>query len=215
MSDLFLLNAGLFPFSLSEISEISKILVSPTICTKIRTWRFHRTEQVSNNFSVSRHITHISMAISANLGRDTNHNSTKLVCAPPLSLPLTIVDNSTNLHNTGFFQNCFLLSVTYGCIWIPYLARYLEIFKKPNFSGSKMQAHVHLKNALPGGIGNRWIMVCLQSLVCLPHPSIVSTLGHLVGFFFWWNFYPSQFWTLPTDSRTELQVYQPHDVFIT
>ena len=50
MSDLFLLNAGLFPFSLSEISGI---LVSPSICTKIRTWRFHRTEEVSNNFSIS------------------------------------------------------------------------------------------------------------------------------------------------------------------
>ena len=81
MSDLFLLNAGLFPFSLSEISEI---LVSPSICTKIRTWRFHRTEEVSNDFSVSWHITHISMAISANLGRDTDHNSAKLVCSHPL-----------------------------------------------------------------------------------------------------------------------------------
>jgi len=62
----------------------SEILVSPSICTKIRTWRFHRSEEVSNNFSVSWHITHISMAISANLGRDTDHNSTKLVCSHPL-----------------------------------------------------------------------------------------------------------------------------------
>ena len=62
----------------------SEILVSRSICTKIRTWRFHRTEEVSNNFSVSWHITHISMVISANLGRDTGHNSTKLVCAHPL-----------------------------------------------------------------------------------------------------------------------------------
>jgi len=61
----------------------SEILVSPSICTKIRTWRFHRTEQVSNNFPVSWHITHISMAISANLGRDSDHNSTKLVCFIP------------------------------------------------------------------------------------------------------------------------------------
>jgi len=38
----------------------SKILVSPSICTKIRTCRFHRTEEVSNNFSVSWHIIHIS-----------------------------------------------------------------------------------------------------------------------------------------------------------
>ena len=50
MSDLFLLKAGLFPFSLSEITEI---LASPSICTKIRTWRFHGTEEVSNNFPVS------------------------------------------------------------------------------------------------------------------------------------------------------------------
>jgi len=62
----------------------SEILVSPSICIKIRTWRFHRTEEVSNNFPVSWHITHISMAISANLGRDTDHNFTKLVCDHPL-----------------------------------------------------------------------------------------------------------------------------------
>ena len=29
----------------------SETPVSPSICTKIRTWRFHRTEEVSNNFS--------------------------------------------------------------------------------------------------------------------------------------------------------------------
>jgi len=62
----------------------SEIPVSPSICTKIRTWRFHRTEEVSNNFPVRWHITHISMAISNNLGRDTDHNSTKLVCDQPL-----------------------------------------------------------------------------------------------------------------------------------
>ena len=45
---------------------------------------FHRTKEVSNNFCVSLHITHISMAISANLGRDTEHNSTKLVRFHPL-----------------------------------------------------------------------------------------------------------------------------------
>ena len=66
----------------------SEILVSPSIC-KDSNLEFHRTEKVSNNFSVNWHITHISMAISANLGRDTNHNSTKLVCSHPLS-PLTI-----------------------------------------------------------------------------------------------------------------------------
>ena len=65
-------------------SLCSEILVSPSICTKIRTWSFHRTEEVSNIFSVSWHITHISMALSAKLGRDTDHNCTKLVCDHPL-----------------------------------------------------------------------------------------------------------------------------------
>ena len=37
-----------------------------------------------------------------------------------------------NLHNTGFFPDYYLLSVTDESIWIPYLARYSEIFKKPN-----------------------------------------------------------------------------------
>jgi len=37
------------------------------------------------------------------------------------------------MHNTGLFPDCRILSVTDGCIWIPYLARYLEIIKKPNF----------------------------------------------------------------------------------
>ena len=44
----------------------------------------HQTEEVSNNFSVSWHITHISMAIFANLGRDTDRDSTKFVFAHPL-----------------------------------------------------------------------------------------------------------------------------------
>jgi len=45
-----------------------EILASPSICTKIRTRWFHRTEEVSNIFSVSRHIIHISMTISAESG---------------------------------------------------------------------------------------------------------------------------------------------------
>jgi len=44
-----------------------------------------------------------------------------------------IVDNSPNVHNTGFFLDCHLLSVTDGSICIPYLARYLEIFREPDF----------------------------------------------------------------------------------
>jgi len=40
----------------------SEILVSPSICTKIWTWTFHRTKEVSNNFSVSWQIAHISIS---------------------------------------------------------------------------------------------------------------------------------------------------------
>jgi len=59
---LFLLKTGLFPFSLSEMLWGT---CTPSICSKIRTWRFHRTEEVSNNFPVNWHITRISMTISA------------------------------------------------------------------------------------------------------------------------------------------------------
>jgi len=60
------------------------------------------------------------------------------------------VDNSSNKHHTGFFPDCHLLSLIDGSIWIPYLARYSEIFgdiQEPQFSGSKMEVHVHLKIA--------------------------------------------------------------------
>jgi len=43
-----------------------------------------------------------------------------------------IVDSSRNMHNTGILPDCHPLSVTDGSLWIPYLARYLEILKKPN-----------------------------------------------------------------------------------
>jgi len=54
------------------------------------------------------------------------------------------------MHNTGFFPDCHLLSLTDGSIWIPYLARYSEIFgdiQETQFSGSEMEVHVHLKIA--------------------------------------------------------------------
>ena len=41
------------------------------------------------------------------------------------------------MHNTGFFPDCYLLSVTDWSISIPYHARYSEIFKKPNFQPVK------------------------------------------------------------------------------
>ena len=54
--------------------------------------------------------------------------------------PLIIVDNSPNMHNTSFFADCFLLSVTDGSIWIPYLAIYSETFKRPNFQVVKWKS---------------------------------------------------------------------------
>jgi len=77
----------------------SEILVSPSICTKIQTWRFHRTEEVSNIFPVSWHITHISMAISANLGQDTDHYSAKLVCDHPLGEGYLTENGNSGLYH--------------------------------------------------------------------------------------------------------------------
>ena len=74
--------------------------------------------------------------------------------APP---PPIIVDNCPHMHKTGFFPNCYLLSVTDGSIWLPYLAHIRRI-QETQFSGSKMQVHVHLKNSFPGWIGNQWII---------------------------------------------------------
>jgi len=74
---LFLLIAGLFPFSLSEMlwdTYISKYL------HKDSNLEVSSNRGNQKNFSASWHITHISMAISA----DTDHNSTKLVCDHPL-----------------------------------------------------------------------------------------------------------------------------------
>ena len=53
---------------------------------------------------------------------------------------MIIVDNIPNMHNTGFFPDCYLLSVIDGSIWIPHFARYLEIFKKLNFQVVKWKS---------------------------------------------------------------------------
>jgi len=63
----------------------SEILVSVRIYTKIRTWTFHRTEDI---FSVSGHITGISMAISANLSDSGRY----VWFDARWSLPTTVVD---------------------------------------------------------------------------------------------------------------------------
>ena len=46
--------------------------------------------------------------------------------------------------------------------------------QETQFSGSKADVHVHLKNAFPGGIGNRRITFGYNLLVCLP-PLILMT----------------------------------------
>jgi len=55
------------------------------------------------------------------------------------------VDNCPHIHNAGFFPDCCFLTVIYGCIWIPYVARYSEIFKKSNFQVLRWKSS--LKNA--------------------------------------------------------------------
>ena len=82
------------------------------------------------------------------------------------SPPLIIVDNSPNMHNTGLFPDCQLLSLTHGSIWIPYLARYSEIFKKLNFQVVKLEVHVHLKNAFQAELETEGL--CLARIFGLP-----------------------------------------------
>jgi len=48
---------------------------------------------VASCAGLKQYISNISMAISANLGRDTNHNSAKLVCDHPLRLPRAVLSN--------------------------------------------------------------------------------------------------------------------------
>jgi len=72
----------------------------------------------------------------AHLNRDSFRDSFKGLVALEIILDLPFgfpINHIISLHNTGFFPDCCLLSVTNGSIWIPYLARYSEIFKKPNF----------------------------------------------------------------------------------
>ena len=96
----------------------SEILVCLSISTKIRIWRFHQTEEVSNIFSVSWHITHISMAILINLGRDTDHNSTKLVCDHPLLWTRFWTRKKSIMNRHIFISNgCSSYLKMRFCIW--------------------------------------------------------------------------------------------------
>jgi len=102
---------------------------------KIWTWRFHRTEEVSNIFSVSWHITHISMAISANLGRDTDHNSTKLVCSHPLP--------QVGLAVNTRFEVCKLMSISINSYVMGAVAVHLwHRIQSLNKRGSTHLAHL-------------------------------------------------------------------------
>jgi len=84
------------------------------------------------------------------------------------SVTLIIVDASPNLHNTGFFPDCYLLWVTDGSIRMPYLARYSEIFKKLNFQVVKSKSTFIWKMLSQAELDHVW----LQSLVCLPPLSV-------------------------------------------
>ena len=58
-----------------------------------------------------------------------------------LAPPPWFVDNRDSPNkNTDFFPDCCLLSATNGSISTPYLARYSEIFKKPNFQAVKWES---------------------------------------------------------------------------
>jgi len=57
-----------------------------------------------NIFSVSWHITHISMAISANLGRDTDHHLEKLVCDHPLLVAPSHWTRKRQVRASSYFK---------------------------------------------------------------------------------------------------------------
>jgi len=115
--------------------------------------------------------------------------STMLNCLGNLSIigtfliillpPVMIADNNPHLHNTGYFLDCYLLSVTDRSIWIPYLARYSERIKKHNFQVVKWKSTFIWKNAFPGRIGNRWITFG-YNLRFASHPSI-RHVRHLIS----------------------------------
>jgi len=89
-------------------------------------------------------------------------------------------DDSPNMHNASFFLDCYLLLVTDGSIWIPYLARYSEIFKKPNFQVVKWKSTFIwkiLSQAEWETEGSRLV----QSFFCLPPLiwSVISWISNL------------------------------------
>jgi len=73
------------------------------------------------------------------------------------SHPLTIVDNSPNMHNTDFFPDCRLLSVSR---WVHLDTVSRQIFgdiRETQFSCSKNGSRRSSEKCFPGGIGNRRI----------------------------------------------------------
>jgi len=88
-------------------------------------------------------------------------------------LPLIIVQNSPNMHNTGFFPDCHLLSLTNGSIWIPYLARYSLIFRKPIFQVVIWKS-TFIWKMLPSRNWKPKDHVWLQFLVCLPPLTLMT-----------------------------------------
>ena len=84
------------------------------------------------------------------------------------------------MHNTGFFLSRFFPSFSNRRVHLDTVPR--QIFgeiQEIQFSDSKIEVHVHLKNAFPGGIGNRRIMF-VYNLWFASHPSSLS-MGAALG----------------------------------
>jgi len=83
--------------------------------------------------------------------------------------PLIIVDKSPNT----VFPNSYLLWSSFSNRWVhldTVSRQILRDIQETQFSGSKIEVHVHLKNAFPGGIGNRRITFGYNFWVA-SHPS--------------------------------------------
>ena len=89
------------------------------------------------------------------------------------SHPLRIVDNSPNVHNTAFFPDCWRLS-GFNNRWVHLDTVFRKVFgdvHETKFAISKLEVHVHLKNAFPCRMRKRaitWDTRILQPFVCFP-----------------------------------------------
>jgi len=89
----------------------------------------------------------------------------------------------------------------------PYLARYSEIFKKPNFQ--VVEVHVHLENAaaFPGGIGNR--MITFGTIFRSPPTPRAIRLGEFSGKYCVFSENPYWLWPLNVSGARRLRGKSP------